>query len=148
MKKERTMNNKGFSLVELIIVIAIMAILIGVMAPQLTKYVERTRQSADMQVADSVRTAVVTTLLDPAVTDGPTGAVTSTDIAATPFTGSTAFATSVAEILGDTPANVKAKLKSDAYKGQDILVSVTADKQVTVTINANSGTGASAIVVK
>ena len=120
MKKERTMNNKGFSLVELIIVIAIMAILIGVMAPQLTKYVERTRQSADMQVADSVRTAVVTTLLDPAVTDGPTGAVTSTDINAAPFTGSTAFATSVAEILGDTPANVKAKLKSDAYKGQDI----------------------------
>ncbi|MBR3517707.1 MAG: prepilin-type N-terminal cleavage/methylation domain-containing protein, partial [Lachnospiraceae bacterium] len=28
-------NNKGFSLVELIIVIAIMAILVGVMAPQL-----------------------------------------------------------------------------------------------------------------
>ncbi|MBP3295880.1 MAG: prepilin-type N-terminal cleavage/methylation domain-containing protein, partial [Lachnospiraceae bacterium] len=27
-------NNKGFSLVELIIVIAIMAILVGVMAPQ------------------------------------------------------------------------------------------------------------------
>ncbi|MCQ2541905.1 MAG: prepilin-type N-terminal cleavage/methylation domain-containing protein, partial [Lachnospiraceae bacterium] len=28
-------NNKGFSLVELIIVIAIMAILVGVIAPQL-----------------------------------------------------------------------------------------------------------------
>ena len=34
-------NNKGFSLVELIIVVAIMAILIGVLAPQYIKYVEK-----------------------------------------------------------------------------------------------------------
>ena len=37
MKKE--MNNKGFSLVELIIVVAIMAVLIGVLAPTYLKYV-------------------------------------------------------------------------------------------------------------
>ena len=56
MKKE--MNNKGFSLVELIIVIAIMAILVGVLAPQYLKYVEKSRQSTDMQNMQSLKTAV------------------------------------------------------------------------------------------
>lgn len=67
MKKQKTIGNKGFSLVELIIVIAIMAILIGVMAPQLLRYVERTRVSSDTQLADSVRTAVRTAMMDPVV---------------------------------------------------------------------------------
>ena len=68
MKKQKSMGNKGFSLVELIIVIAIMAILVGVMAPQLMKYVEKSRVVADMQVADTVRTAIMTAMLDPSVT--------------------------------------------------------------------------------
>ena len=33
-KKQKSLTNKGFSLVELIIVIAIMAVLVGVLAPQ------------------------------------------------------------------------------------------------------------------
>lgn len=39
----RKLNNKGFSLVELIIAIAIMAILAGVLAPGLLKYIEKSR---------------------------------------------------------------------------------------------------------
>ena len=61
------MRNKGFSLVELIIVIAIMAILIGVMAPQLIKYIEKTNISADTQLCDSVHTAIMTAANDPVV---------------------------------------------------------------------------------
>ena len=34
-------DNKGFSLVELIIVVAILAILVGLLAPQYLKYVEK-----------------------------------------------------------------------------------------------------------
>lgn len=40
-------NNKGFSLVELIVVIAIMAVLVGVLAPTLLRYVEKSRQQKD-----------------------------------------------------------------------------------------------------
>lgn len=46
-------NNKGFSLVELIIVIAIMAVLIGVLAPQFIKYVEKSKESKDISNLDS-----------------------------------------------------------------------------------------------
>lgn len=66
MKRGAT-NNKGFSLVELIIVIAIMAILIGVMAPQLIKYIEKSNVSADVQLCDSIHEAISIALVDPDV---------------------------------------------------------------------------------
>lgn len=62
MKK---LNNKGFSLVELIIVIAIMVILVAVLSPVFTKYVERGRKSTDIQSASEIATAVQTALVDP-----------------------------------------------------------------------------------
>lgn len=51
-------NNKGFSLVELIVVIAIMAVLIAVLAPSFLRYVEKSRNSTDMQNAAAIVNAV------------------------------------------------------------------------------------------
>lgn len=71
MKK---MNNKGFSLVELIIVIAIMAILLVVLAPQYLKYVEKSRNSTDLQNAAEFVSAIQIYASDPDSTVSPTAA--------------------------------------------------------------------------
>lgn len=62
MKKE--MNNKGFSLVELIIVIAIMAVLMGILAPQYLKYVKQSKISTDITNAEEIATAINVTVAD------------------------------------------------------------------------------------
>jgi type IV pilus assembly protein PilA len=65
--KERKLNNNGFSLVELIIVIAIMAVLVGVLSPQFIKYVEQSRRATDIQNAQSIQTAILADIADGAI---------------------------------------------------------------------------------
>ncbi len=63
MKKK--MDNKGFSLVELIIVIAIMVILVAVLAPQYLRYVEKSRVATDTQTTVEFINALQVAAADP-----------------------------------------------------------------------------------
>ena len=52
-------DNKGFSLVELIIVIAIMAILVGVVGTQVVPYLNKSKYAKDQQILSAFATAAV-----------------------------------------------------------------------------------------
>ena len=99
-------NNKGFSLVELIIVIAIMAILAGALAPALIKYINKSRRSADISNADTIRTACQTAMSDEdamvAIGTGVTGASVS-DLKSS----FGAFSTEISSILGNSTITSK-----------------------------------------
>lgn len=71
--KLRENQEKGFSLVELIIVMAIMAILVGVVASQVIPYMEKSRQSKDQQQLSSLGTDIVSSIANAAKDVGDVG---------------------------------------------------------------------------
>ena len=57
MEKARK-NNKGFSLVELIVVVLIIAIIAVALAPQVVKYVQKSRDNVELNNAATIKSAV------------------------------------------------------------------------------------------
>lgn len=86
MKKK---NNKGFSLIELIIAIAILVILTGLLAPQFMRYMERARESKDMQSLDTVYGAVQTALANEEAYQAVVESAATNDLAALTGVGMT-----------------------------------------------------------
>ena len=57
-------NKKGFTLIELIIVVAIMAVLVALLAPNVLKYLEKSKVAKDIAALDAVRLAIEAELVD------------------------------------------------------------------------------------
>ena len=57
-------NNKGFSLVELIVVVSIMGIIAGALAPQVMKWVGTARTNSDENTSKDIKSAVQVALAD------------------------------------------------------------------------------------
>lgn len=130
MKK---MNNKGFSLVELIIVIAIMAILVVVLAPQYLRYVERSRNSTDIQNATEMATAIQIYAADPeanpAITTADSGATITIGQAASAAASSNANITAALANAGLDPTTTTCRSRT-AWDTYVITVTVAADGNV------------------
>ena len=134
MKKNAKKNNKGFSLVELIIVVAIMAILIGVLGGQYLKFVERSRQSADKSNVDEIVRALQIYAADPeaspAIKEDATGVVLTLSkenvMTIGDGTNKDAIVKALQEagLVPETFSNNTIKLKSDGW-GTDGTVTVT-----------------------
>jgi type IV pilus assembly protein PilA len=73
-------KNKGFSLVELIIVIAIMAILAAAIAPALIRYIDKSRKADDVTAAGTIATAANAALANEAAYDAVSAHMNGNDL--------------------------------------------------------------------
>ena len=133
MKK---MNNKGFSLVELIIVIAIMAILIAVLAPQYLRYVEKSRLQADNsaigEVANAVKVAVANDRIASEISNGDSYTFQTTP-GVVSFAGRTNLNSELSTVIGD-----QVQLKSNTYKNQATKPSITINVGATIEVSGSN----------
>ena len=102
MKK---MNNKGFSLVELIVVVLIMAIIAVALAPQVMKWVENSRKSTDIENYNAlIEAANIVTTNEKVLSTFPAAGITismtnATTGNSTTSTGGSAFDTLMEDAL-------------------------------------------------
>ena len=137
-------NNKGFSLVELIVVVLIMAIIATALTLAVTKYVAKSKRSADANTAGELITAIQTAVTDYEMGVGTlTGKTVEVNTKNATWTG-TSSNTSPADEIGDEIAKKMQKaassttaLMSKVYPQEGFLVTAkiegTDDATYTVT---------------
>lgn len=136
--------NKGFSLVELIIVIAIMAILAGALAPALIKYINKSRISTDISNGQQIASGIQTALSNESAYDDAVDYTTAAEYS-TFLSGQGASMKSELEKIVGTSSNVgKTKAKKDV-KGSTVTKQVfyvsmnVADNKVSVYAGGTTG---------
>ena len=137
-------NNKGFSLVELVIVIAIMAILVAILAPQFLSYIEKSRRGKDADTVGVVHRAISAAMADTDIDDRPPGGYgisTGTKFLSDVNDGSMPnFANELAVSIGASDLTVfeSSAFTSNAYKGAKIQIEIDPTRQhVRVTVLSN-----------
>ena len=96
-------NNKGFSLVELIVVIAVMAVLVGVLAPAYLRYVDKAKLQKDVSAVGEVVEAIKIAAAEEAVYNEIYSATSGLDVTITdgsPIAGGTKLATELNAVVG------------------------------------------------
>ncbi len=125
-------NNKGFSLVELIIVIAIMAILAGALAPALIKYIAKSRRSTDVSNAQTIATAVTNALSVEAAYDACNAGDYTVAVDGTQLGTTDDFKSEVSSQLGNS------KFKPKYVKNKNFVITINADKSTfTITVDSS-----------
>lgn len=134
-KTQKRLGNKGFSLVELIVVIAIMAVLVGVLAPTLIRNVEKSRESKDAQNIDSIKNAIEVALQNEdayqeAITKGDVITFNDTNEAVIATTGLPSFTSEFNSTLDLS----KSTLTSKEYKVKRANIKFNVSSTGTVTV--------------
>lgn len=128
-------KEKGFSLVELIIVMAIMAILVGVVASQVIPYMEKSRQSKDQQQLSSIGTDMVSSI---AQTSADSGAVKTFNEELNAI-GNTTLEQNFAETRGESSIANAYKKVQDKLKSKAATDSAKGNKRIYVSYNDSTG---------
>lgn len=123
LKKLQENEKKGFSLVELIIVMAIMAILVGIVASQVLPYMDKSRQSKDQQQLSNICTNLVSAIAQSGKDLPVKTGQSLTNWSETGTDGWEVVQTTFEELNGGaiTSAGVNGKLASKEGKGKDVL---------------------------
>jgi type IV pilus assembly protein PilA len=131
MKK---MNNKGFSLVELIVVVLIMAIIAVALAPQVMKWVENSRLSTDRDTYEQFISNLQIALTDKNLTTVSETTFTLKGdgiyVGDTKQTGSNSAGTIQAALDAVAADWYKAVMKSSTNKNTNPTVTVNASKMI------------------